>query len=151
MRPNVFSLVLLGSLCSLGLPSRADAQCSDTSLNGRYAWRTDATLVNQGAWSGVRKLIAVLHFHGDGSYSNEGYTMNNNGQIVRGTLDAFYVVNADCTGKILMPDGVTELGDIVVLEDGSEFFMLKTNPASEVLLGVGTRIHNRRKHERKER
>ena len=61
-----------------------------------------------------------------------------------GTLNANYQINADCSGRILNPDG-TDQGPVIVKENGKEFYFLRTNPADLMLVGTGTRIERHRK------
>jgi hypothetical protein len=118
------------------------AGCSNWTLQGRYALRSEASPV-----SGGRRLnLALLEFHGDGTYSNLGFTVNTDGVISTGTLTANYEVNANCSGQLLNPDGSVQ-GPIITKEDGSEFYFLRTNPANLLLVGTGTRINRSRSDE----
>jgi len=139
MSRNIFCLAVFATLCAPGLTSKAHAECSNATLTGRYALRTDASPVE----GGRRQNLALINFHGDGDYTNEGYTLNDNGVITRGTLEAKYQVDSNCTGKLLELDGVTEQGDIIVLENGKEVYFLRTNPANLMLTGVLTRISDK--------
>ena len=113
--------------------------CSNETLQGRYAFRSEASPV-----SGGRRLnLALLELNGDGTYSNLGFTVNTDGVISTGTLTANYEVNADCTGQFLNPDGSVQ-GPLITKEDGSEFYFLRTNPANLLLVGTGTRINGTR-------
>ena len=89
MRRNIVHLAVLVALCAPGLAPNAHAKCSNATLSGRYALRTDASPVE----GGRRQNLALINFHGDGDYTNEGFTVNNNGVITRGTLDAKYQVD----------------------------------------------------------
>lgn len=136
MDRNIFCLAVFATLCTLGFTSDAHAECSNETLRGRYALRTDASPIE----GGRRQNLALINFHGNGDYTNEGYTVNNNGVISRGTLEAKYQITKNCTGQFLELDGVTEQGDIIVLENGKELYFLRTNPANLMLTGVATRI-----------
>src|SRR5215471_18569764 len=87
---------------TIGLASNALAgDCSNKTLQGSYAWRTEASPT-----AGGRRLnLALLDFHGDGTYTNLGFTVNTDGVITTGTLTALYTVDADCRGFLLNPDG----------------------------------------------
>jgi len=125
----------LNSSASANAP-RHQSRCSNATLEGRYAFRSEASPV-----SGGRRLnLALIEFHGDGTYSNLGFTVNTDGVISTGTLIANYEVNADCSGRLLNPDGSVQ-GPIITKEDGSEFYFLRTNPANLMLVGTGTRIN----------
>src|SRR5262245_9865546 len=85
----------------VGLASNAQADCSNETLRGNYALRTDATPTT----GGRRQNLALLRFNGNGTYDNLGFTVNFNGVVTTGTLSARYVVNPDCSGALLNPDG----------------------------------------------
>jgi hypothetical protein len=82
----------------------------------------------------------LIEFHGDGTFSNLGFTVNTNGVITTGTLTGNYEVKADCSGQTLNPDG-SVAAVFITKEDGSEFYFLRTNPANLMLVGTGTRIN----------
>jgi hypothetical protein len=105
----------------------------------QYAFRSEANPTT----GGKRLNLALLEFHGDGTYSNLGFTVNNNGVISTGTLDALYSINADCSGTLLNPDG-SEQGPVIVEENGSEFYFLRTNPSTLMLVGTGTKVNRGR-------
>ena len=121
----------------MGLASNALAgDCSNETLRGRYAFRSDANPTT----GGKRLNLALLEFHGDGTYTNLGFTVDTNGVITTGTLTALYHINADCSGVLINPDG-SEQGPVIVLEDGSEFYFLRTNPSTLMLVGTGTKVN----------
>jgi hypothetical protein len=97
MRWKILSLVVLAGLSTLGLTSREPTSrergdCDNSTLQGRYAFRSEASPV-----AGGRRLnLALLEFHGDGTYDNLGFTANTDGTIATGTLSANYQINADC-------------------------------------------------------
>jgi hypothetical protein len=120
----------------MGLASNARAgDCSNKTLQGTYAFRSEANPTT----GGKRLNLALIAFHGDGTYTNLGFTVNTNGVISTGTLTALYSINADCSGVLLNPDG-SEQGPVIVHEDGSEFYFLRTNPSTLMLVGTGTRV-----------
>jgi hypothetical protein len=114
----------------MGLSSNALAgDRSNETLRGRYAFRSEANPTT----GGKRLNLALIEFHGDGTYTNLRFTVNNNGVISTGTLTALYRINADCSGVLLNPDG-SEQGPVIVHEDGSEFYFLRTNPPTLMLV-----------------
>ncbi len=120
----------------MGLSSNALAgDCSNETLRGTYAFRSEANPTT----GGKRLNLALIEFHGDGTYTNLGFTVITNGVISTGTLTALYRINADCSGVLLNPDG-SEQGPVIVHEDGSEFYFLRTNPSTLMLVGTGTRV-----------
>jgi hypothetical protein len=139
MRQYGFSHAVFTSLCLLGLTSTIQAHCSNETLRGMYAFRSEATPVS----GGKRLNLALLEFHGDGTYSNLGYTVNSNGVITTGTLTANYQINANCSGQLLNPDGSVQ-GPIITKTEGSEFYFLRTNPPDLLLVGTATKIDRSR-------
>jgi hypothetical protein len=134
MRYKITSLIVLAGLSVPGTVSNAEAgECSAASLRGTYAFYTTATIVPAGT---PRVNVAVLTFDGKGSYFSR-YTTNDNGTVSRGTLlDLTYEVNADCTGSTFDSAG-QDVGDLVLIDGGREFYFIRTNPAGWVLYGVG--------------
>lgn len=117
----------------------AHANCDNSSLHGRYAFRSEASPTG----GGRRLNLALLEFNGDGTYANFGFTAITDGVVTTGTLAANYQINADCSGSLVNPDGSVQ-GPIIVKEDGDEFYFLRTNPASLMLAATGTRIDRHR-------
>jgi hypothetical protein len=78
--------------------------------------------------------LAVITFDGAGHFDNH-FTVNDNGVVTRGFLTSTYQVNADCRGT-------TGTGaDLVVLENGEEFFTIPATTGGPVLnLGFGKRL-----------
>lgn len=129
-------IVSLATSAIVGFASHVQAgDCSNKTLQGTYAFRSDANPTT----GGKRLNLALLEFHGDGTYSNLGFTVNTNGVISTGTLTALYLINANCSGTLLNLDG-SEQGPIIVHEDGSEFYFLRTNPSTLMLVGTGTKV-----------
>jgi len=133
MKRISFALVMSATV---GLVPNALAQdCSNRTLQGTYAFRSEASPT-----SGGRRLnLALIEFHGDGTYTNLGFTANTDGVVATGTLTALYNINADCSGVLLNPDGSVQ-GPVIAHEDGSEFYFLRTNPSTLMLVGTGTKV-----------
>jgi hypothetical protein len=78
--------------------------------------------------------LAVITFDGAGHFSNQ-FTVNDNGVVTRSSLTSTYQVNADCRGT------TGTGGDLVVLENGEEFFTIPATTGGAVLnLGFGKRL-----------
>ena len=133
MNRVIFSLAMSAIMA---LASSAHAgDCSNETLRGAYAFRSEANPTT----GGKRLNLALIEFHGDGTYTNLAFTVNNNGVISRGTLTALYTINADCSGVLLNLDG-SEQGPLIVQESGREFYFLRTNPSTLMLVGTGTKV-----------
>ena len=135
MSKSVLSLAVFGGFCLLSVTSNAHADCDNSTLNGRYAFRSEASPTT----GGRRLNLSLLEFHGDGTYDNLGFTVNTDGTITTGTLSARYQINANCSGNLLNPDGSVQ-GPIIVKKNGSEFYFLRTTPPELMLVGTGSRI-----------
>jgi hypothetical protein len=136
MKRTTFALAM--SLV-MGFASNSLAEdCSNKTLRGTYAFRSEASPTT----GGRRLNLSLIEFHGDGTYTNLGFTVNTDGVISTGTLSALYSINADCSGVLLNPDG-SQQGPVIVHEDGSEFYFLRTNPSTLMLVGTGTKVSQR--------
>jgi hypothetical protein len=136
----IFSLAI--SLIMGSASNALAGDCSNKTLRGTYAFRSEASPTT----GGRRLNLSLIEFHGDGTYTNLGFTVNTDGVISTGTLTALYSINADCSGVLLNPDGSVQ-GPVIVHEDGSEFYFLRTNPSTLMLVGTGTKIRHRQEDE----
>ena len=128
--------ILFASLCVLGLvPNTQAGECSNATLEGDYGAYGVGTLVPAGT---PFRSLARIAFDGQGNWSNS-FTQNDNGTIIRGTTSATYEVNPDCTGTIFGAAGQPTF-DLVVVEDGKEFYALRVDPASRVLTLIGKKL-----------
>jgi len=96
MSKSVLSLAVFGGFCLLSVTSNAHADCDNSTLNGRYAFRSEASPTT----GGRRLNLSLLEFHGDGTYDNLGFTVNTDGTITTGTLSARYQIIAAATFSI---------------------------------------------------
>ncbi len=131
MKQNISLSIIVASACACGLVSSAEARCSNATLMGRYVFHTDGIVLP----GGTRRVnLAVITFDGQGNFTNR-FTVNDNGVVTRGVLTSTYQVNADCRGT------TGTGGDLVVLENGEEFFTIPAITGGSVLnLGFGKRL-----------
>jgi hypothetical protein len=135
MNAKLFSMLASAGLY-LCIAVNAQAQCSNATLRGEYKFYTQGVVAPAGT---PRVNLAVLTFDGKGNYFSR-FVTNDNGRITRGTLLGLgYKVNSDCTGTTLDTTGA-ETGVLIVLLEGEEFSLIRTNPSSLVILGSGKRI-----------
>lgn len=145
MKTNTRSTIIAGLIASLvtmyanasgpAHPADSSHACSNLSLQGSYGfYRTGTT------GAGPIAAIGTLHF--------DGYAVTGSQSISRNGVMQFdtpiigkYDVNADCTGKLLAPDGITEIGRVVVVDHGDGFIILSES-AGNAVYGVGRRIDN---------
>ncbi|MBV8830268.1 MAG: hypothetical protein JO108_13670 [Acidobacteriaceae bacterium] len=107
-----------------------DRVCSNATLKGSYGFVTGAIVVPANTPRGV---VGLWNFDGQGKFTNNTLTVNNDGTILRLTDAGTYTVNADCTGTILPVIGGGSI-DIVIVDNGKEFYQLRTAPENLVLI-----------------
>ena len=131
MKRNIFLSILVASVCVCGLVPSAQAECSNATLRGRYVFHTDGTVLP----AGTRRVnLAYMIFDGAGHFNNR-FIVNDNGMVTRSSLTSTYQVNADCRG---FTAGSGDVGTLIVLENGEEFFIIRTD--NLILLGFGKRL-----------
>ena len=110
------------------------AVCSNASLNGSYGfYRTGSTSV------GPLAALGSLTFDGAGTVSGSQSISRNGAFQFDVPVTGLYIVNADCTGKFLAPDGVTEIARIVITDRGNGFYSFSES-AGNAVYGVARRI-----------
>ena len=97
----------------------SDAECSNQTLRGDYAFVIDGTILTGPSPLPLRG-VAMTHFDGDGTLNQVDFvTLNGNAagpdwRPATGT----YVVNPDCTGEAqIIPDGAPPLSLRLVVGD----------------------------------
>jgi hypothetical protein len=121
--------VVLAAVCMPGISNAQGRNCSNATLEGGYGFFVHATVLPAGT---PRAIIGRFVFDGRGSFVNT-LTFNDNGTIVQGADAGTYTVNADCTGRILT-NGGTRAIEIVIVDEGKEFYQLRTDPPNIVFL-----------------
>src|SRR5258706_10886756 len=135
------AMVGLGSALLLGATSfatnvRAEPKgCSNASLKGSFGFYR-----NGSTSTGPLAALGILHFDGNGNL-NGSQSISRNGTL---QFDAPiplspYVVNTDCTGRFLTPDGTAEIARLVVTGGGKGFYILSESNGNAVY-GVGQKI-----------
>jgi hypothetical protein len=111
-------------------------RCADDTIQGRYAMRTEGSLVGVGPFAGV----SLITFDGSGNLTNAA-TTSTNGNILTGVTGGTYSVNEDCTGQMSFTSvsGPPLTFNFVIADRGDEFYIIATR-APAVLSGVGKRI-----------
>jgi hypothetical protein len=132
MRHTIISLVVFAGMFFAG-PNAQARQCSNASLHGTYGFHGIATIVPAGT---PRAILGVFTLDGKGNWSTT-LTMNDNGTVIHVTDSGTYTVNSDCTGTLVPSVGTVE---IVVVDNGKEFYQMRTNPAGVVLYGVTKKL-----------
>jgi hypothetical protein len=117
------------------------AKCSEATLDGTYLFAFDDVEIN-----GNEQLPAALAgydvFDGNGHVKTV-VSANLNGQIIRNKHHGGkYSVKADCTGTYRT--GPTEVQDLFIAPDGSQFTFVWVSPKSVVATGVEERATAKR-------
>jgi hypothetical protein len=129
MKRIIVSLFVYGSLSTLAVAAGTHARaCSNASLRGAYGFQTGGIIVPDGT---PRGNLGRWVFDGAGNFTN-ALTVNDNGTIIPVTDAGTYTVNADCTGTISPDSGGSD--DIVLVDGGNEFHLLRTDPQNWVML-----------------
>jgi hypothetical protein len=120
---------ILAVMCIPGVSSAQGRNCSNATLEGGYGFFVHAVVLPAGT---PRAILGRFVFDGLGNFANT-LTFNDNGTVIQGADTGTYVVNADCTGKILT-NGGTRTVEIVIVDGGKEFYQLRTDPPNIVFL-----------------
>lgn len=134
----ILSLGVLASVFVVGdmpnasarVPNAAAKQCSNASLQGTYGLCVGATILPAGTPRGV---LARFTFDGQGSFS-AALTINDHGTVTHVEDSGPYAVNGDCTGEIVTAPGGMGTVEIVLVDGGTEFYQLRTNPSNIVFV-----------------
>ena len=145
MKNHVGALVLLLPLTLTGAGGAfaADApaaRCSVATLHGTYLFANEGSTVS-GKGRGPNAIAGQEFYDGHGNVRTVA-TSSTNGKIARfvhGT--AKYTINPDCTGSVILSDGVTL--DLFVAPDGSQFAFVSPQPGT-VSAGFEYRVTARR-------
>ena len=113
----------------------ASKGCSNASLKGSFGfYRTGSTS------AGPLAALGILKFDGSGSVSgSQSISRNGAFQFDIVISPAPYIVNEDCTGKFVAPDGITEIARIVVTDRGAGLYLFSES-AGNAVYGVGRKI-----------
>ena len=130
MKQTMVSLFVYAGLSTLAVAADTHhRECSNASLRGAYGFQTGAIILPAGT---PRGALGRWVFDGGGNFTNT-VTLNDNGTIIQVTDAGSYTVNADCTGTIFPGVGGGSI-EIVVVDRGNEFHLLRTAPVNQVLL-----------------
>jgi len=132
---GLVSALLLGAV-SFATDVQAETKvCSNASLQGSFGfYRAGSTS------AGPLAALGILHFDGKGSVSgSQSVSRNGAFQFDIVIAPAPYIVNEDCTGKLIAPDGTTEIARIVVTDRGAGLYPFSES-AGNAIYGVGRKI-----------
>ena len=128
-RMLISPVVLSAMLAACIAPTTQARECSNATLEGAYGFTAGSIILPNGT---PRSAIVRWQFDGKGNFTN-AITQNNNGNVIHATDSGTYTVNADCTGKIFT-DGSTRTIEILVVNGGTEFYSVRTDPPTIIFL-----------------
>src|SRR6202790_586738 len=132
---GVGSALLLSAVSFATIVQAEPKCCSNASLKGSFGfYRTGSTS------AGPLAALGILQFDGKGSVSGS-QSISRNGVLQFDSVisPAPYIVNEDCTGKLVAPDGTTEIARIVVTDRGAGLYLFSES-AGNAVHGVGRKI-----------
>ena len=134
---KTFATLLFSAILFLGIAPNAQAQpsCSSATLSGSFGYTNTGTILvgpDAGPFGGVGRQT----FDGKGN-TQATATVSVNGNIFHVTIKGTYVVNSDCTGSMVLtvsagPETFTNHVDFVIVNGGSEFRAINTDPGSVI-------------------
>lgn len=134
---KTLAVISLTTAFALGIAPGAAAQdkaCSNSTLNGAFAYTNNGIIVVPPAEAGPFAAVGSQTFDGKGNTSASA-TVSQNGNILRVTIRGTYAVEPDCTGSMTLlvsPVNVTSHVDFVVVRDGAEFRAINTDPGTAI-------------------
>lgn len=130
MRRTILSLIVFaGTLVVAATPQAQARSCTNALLQGGYGSTVGMMVLPAKT---PRAVLIRFTFDGKGSFSNT-LTINDNGTVTHATDFGTYKINADCTGT-LFTNGGTKTVEIVLVDNGKEFYSLRTDPPNLVFL-----------------
>jgi len=153
-----FLALVLAANAFLAAYQPANAQCSDATLHGRYAFTITGQILTPAPAAGPVSGVAMTEFDGQGNFTQADHVLHNAQppQEEWRPGSGPYHVNPDCTGyMILTPqptiptDASPELRlEIVVGNEGNEIRTAVSGspsvpPFTSTIISIGTRVSER--------
>ena len=139
MKTKLLSKLVVAAAMATGALTKAqDQPCSNASLQGTYGFHAFGSIVSPGNPATPLAVIGVYTLDGSGNWT-ANLTVDDNGTIIKpAPQSGTYVVNADCTGTLSSNSGGSYA--IVVVSGGSEFYQIRTDPASRVVFATAKKV-----------
>jgi hypothetical protein len=143
---KAFTVATLFALALGAVPPANAAQnkgCSVATLNGTFADRDSGYITSPPAFAGPFAGVTLEIFDGNGGFTGSGVS-SINGNIIPGTFQGTYTVNADCTGSytVLNSLGLTIHAFFVIADDGNVMYDVITDPGT-VITCVARRVSSK--------
>jgi len=129
LRTSPSNIVFQFNSAKKQFPDDHGQECSNASLKGAYGF-----FAGEAAVPSKTPLAALgrANFDGKGNFGST-LTLNNNGTVTQMQDSGPYTMNADCTGTIGILGGTGTI-EIVLVDNGNEFYQLQTAPSAIVFL-----------------
>jgi hypothetical protein len=126
-----FFALALGAVPSANAASNKG--CSVATLKGTIADRDSGYLTSPPAFAGPFAGVNLETFDGKGGLTGSGVS-SINGNIVPGTFQGTYTVNADCTGTYTVQNslGLTIHAYFVIADGGNTLYDVITDPGAVI-------------------
>ena len=129
------TLIAIAATLAVGIAPKAQAEdrCSNSTLNGSYAFTTTGTLVAPHPNPAVVAIVGRETFDGNGNVSSS-QIVSAGGSIFPSNLAGTYQVNPDCTGtfSLQFAPGDTINFFFVIDDHGKELQGIQTDPGAIV-------------------
>jgi hypothetical protein len=129
------TLIAIVTLLAPGIALKAQAQdgCSNSSLNGSFAYKATGTLTAPQPNPGQIAIVGRSTFDGNGA-TGGSQIVSSNGFIFPVNLSGTYQVNPDCTGtfSFQLAPGVTINFFFVIDDNRKELQIIQTDPGAIV-------------------
>ena len=129
------TLIAIATLLAPGIALKARAQdgCSNSSLNGSFAFKATGTLTAPQPNQGQIAIVGRSTFDGNGG-TGGSQMVSANGFIFPESLSGTYQVNPDCTGtfSFQLAPGVTINFFFVIDDNRKELQIIQTDPGAIV-------------------
>lgn len=154
---RLLALAITGS-AFLAAHKPVNAQCSDATLHGRYAFTITGQIVTPAPAAGPVSGVAMTDFDGQGNFTQLDHVLHNAQppQEEWRPGSGPYHVNSDCTGYMILTPQPTVPADaspelrleIVVGNEGTEIRTAVSGspsvpPFTSTIISIGTRVSER--------
>ncbi len=116
----------------------ADEGCSVATLRGSYGFYRQGTTGVATSNANALAAVGITTFDGAGNTVAPAHqAISKNGAISDFSQPAgiggFYQVSSDCTGQLILSDGVTPVADFVIVDGGNGLYALSLTAGNAVI------------------
>ncbi len=139
----VASLMFTAGSSHAGWPTlvptmHADEGCSVATLSGSYGFYRQGITGVATSNANALAAVGVTTFDGAGNTVAPAHQVISKNGVISDFNQAagsggFYQVNSDCTGQLLMPDGITPVADFVIVDGGRGLYAMSLSGGNAVV------------------